>query len=147
MMDLCQDVDDVSCAGTIAAGLEEDPMIHFELLRDRKILVITPEGPLEEADFERLAKEVDPFIASSGKLRGVMVYARSFPGWESFGAFVSHLKFVANHHRKIERIAAVSDSGFLKIMPRIADHFVQAEIKHFDVAQKDQALAWLETGQ
>jgi hypothetical protein len=121
-------------------------MIHFELLRNRNVLVITPDGPLGKADFERLAKEVDPFIASKGKLTGVMIYAKSFPGWDSFGAFVSHLKFVADHHRQVERIAAVTDSGFLKIMPRIAEHFVQAKIKHFDFAEKDQALAWLETG-
>jgi hypothetical protein len=121
-------------------------MIHFELFRDRSILLITPDGALEKADFEQLAKEVDPFIASKGKLAGLMIYAKSFPGWDSFGAFVSHLKFVADHHRQIERIAAVTDSGFLKIMPRIADHFVQAKVRHFDFEKKDQALAWLETG-
>jgi len=121
-------------------------MIHFELLRERKILLITPEGPLEKADFERLASAVDPFIASKGKLTGLLIYTKSFPGWESFGAFVSHLKFVADHHRQIERIAAVTDSGFLKIMPRIADHFVSAQVRHFDFEQKDRALAWLETG-
>jgi hypothetical protein len=121
-------------------------MLHFELLRDPDILVITPEGPLEKADFERLAKEIDPLIASKGKLTGVMIYTRAFPGWDSFGALVSHLKFVADHHRRIERIAAVTDSGFLKIMPRIADHFVQAKIRHFDFEQKDRALEWLATG-
>ena len=31
-------------------------------------------------------------------------------------------------------------------MPRIVDHFVQAEIKHFDLEEKEQAFAWLETG-
>lgn len=121
-------------------------MVHFELLRERNILIIAPDGPLEEADFERLASELDPFIASKGKLAGVMLYTRSFPGWRSFGAFVSHLKFVVDHHRQIERIAAVTDSGFLKIMPRIAGQFVQAKIKHFDFEEKDQALAWLEMG-
>lgn len=121
-------------------------MIHFELLRDRGILIVSPDGPLEEADFERLAKEVDPFIASKGNLTGVMIYTKSFRGWESFGALVSHLKFVADHHQKIERIAAVTDSGFLKIMPRIADHFVHAKVRHFNFEEKDQALAWLETG-
>jgi hypothetical protein len=40
-----------------------------------------------------------------------MIHAESFPGWESFGAFVSHLKFVGDHHRQIERIAAVTNSG------------------------------------
>jgi SpoIIAA-like len=59
---------------------------------------------------------------------------------------VPHLKFVRDHHQKIERIAAVTNSGFLKIMPRIADHFVQAKVRHFSFEEKDQALAWLETG-
>src|SRR6516165_7148970 len=99
-------------------------MIHFEPLRDRNILHITPDGALEKADFEQLAKEVDPFIASKGKLAGLMIYTKSFPVWESFGAFVSHLKFVADHHRQIERIAAVTDTEFLKIMPRIGGHLV-----------------------
>jgi hypothetical protein len=121
-------------------------MIKFELLRDRSILFITPLGPLEKEDFEQLAKEIDPFIAANGKLVGVMIHAKSFPGWESFGALVSHLKFVADHHRKIERIAAVTDSGFLKIVPRVASHFVQAKIKHFEFEEKDRALAWLEAG-
>jgi hypothetical protein len=60
---------------------------------------------------------------------------------------VSHLKFIADHHRQIERIAAVTESGFLKIMPRIANLFVQAKVRHFDLEKRDRALAWLETGQ
>jgi len=122
-------------------------MIKFELLRDRSILLITPSGPLEKGDFEQLAEEIDPFIASKGKLVGLMIHTESFPGWESLGAFVSHLKFVGDHHRQIERIAAVTNSGFLKIMPRIASHFVHAKIKRFDFCEKDRALKWLETGQ
>jgi SpoIIAA-like len=121
-------------------------MINFELLREQSILIVAPSGPLEQADFEQLAKEVDPFIASKGKLVGLMIYTEAFPGWENFGALVSHLKFVADHHRRIERIAAVTDSGILKVMPRIADHFVQAQIKHFEFREKDRALAWLEAG-
>ena len=130
----------------VGPTLEESAMIHFELMRDRGILVVTPTGPLEKSDFELLAKEVDPFIAAQGKLAGLMVYTKSFPGWESFGALVSHLKFVGEHQQKIERIAAVTDSGFLSIVPRIADHFVRAEVKCFDFDDKEQALAWLETG-
>ena len=121
-------------------------MIKFELLRDRSILLIIPRGPLEKEDFEQLAKEIDPFIAENGKLVGVMIRTESFPGWESFGALASHLKFVADHHQQIERIAAVTDSGFLKIVPRIASHFVRAQIKHFEFKEEDRALAWLEAG-
>jgi hypothetical protein len=91
---------------------------------------------LKKRIFEQLAKEIDPFIATNGKLVGVMIHTESFPGWERFGALVSHLKFVADHHRQIERIAAVTDSGPSRTMPRIASHFVQAKIKRFDLCEK-----------
>ena len=121
-------------------------MIHFELLRDRGILIVTPQGPLEKADFELVAMEVDPFIAAKGKLTGLMIYAKSFPGWKNFEGLLSHLKFVGEHQTKIERVAAVTDSEFLTIMPSIVSHFVHAEVKHFGFDEKERALAWLETG-
>ena len=73
-----------------------------------------------------------------------MICAKAFPGWESFGALVSHLRFVKDHHRKIDRIAAVTDSEFLKIMPHIAKHFVSAEIRQFPSDERTQALAWID---
>jgi len=70
------------------------------------------------------------------------VCAKSFPGWRSYDALLSHLKFIADHHRQIDRMAVVSDSGLLKIMPRIAE----LKVRHFGFEEKDRALAWLETG-
>jgi hypothetical protein len=120
-------------------------MVEYELLRDEGILIIRPRGSLEVSDFQRIAAEIDPYIEANGKLHGVMIDAKSFPGWKDFAALVAHLKFVRDHHRKIERIAAVSDSDFAAIAPKIANHFVQAEIAHFEHALKDEALAWLQT--
>ena len=121
-------------------------MIHFELLRDQGIVIVTPQGPLEKTDFELVGQEVDQFIAAKGKLTGLMIYANSFPGWKNFEALLSHLKFVGEHQRYIERVAAVTDSGFLTIMPGIVAHFVRAEVKHFGFGEKERALAWLESG-
>jgi hypothetical protein len=118
-------------------------MILHELDEAHGILMIRPEGRLESADFEKLAAVVDPYIEQHGGLRSLMVEAESFPGWSDFGALVSHLKFVRGHHRKIARFAAVSDGGFLKIMPEIARHFVEAELRYFDTSKKTTALAWL----
>jgi hypothetical protein len=117
-------------------------MIHEELLRDRGILIITPQGPLEASDFVLLAREIDPYIEEKGALRGLMIYARTFPGWNDFGGLVSHLKFVRNHEQFIRRIATVSDSAILTIMPQIAAHFIHAEVRHFDFDDRDAALAW-----
>jgi hypothetical protein len=112
---------------------------------DEKILIITPEGSLEATDFERLAKEVDPYIEAKGKLNGLMIYTESFPGWENFAALLSHIKFIKEHHQNIEKVAAVTDSGFLSILPRVASHFVQAEVKHFSYQDKEVALDWLKS--
>lgn len=118
-------------------------MIQHELLRDQGILIVTPQGPLEQKDFEMLAREVDPYIQEKGKLNGLMIQAESFPGWHDFAALVSHFQFVKNHHQHIAKVAAVTDSGFLSILPPIAKHFVSAEVRHFDYSNKETALKWL----
>jgi hypothetical protein len=118
-------------------------MVHYELDRDEGILIIRPEGALDADDFQRIANEVDPFIEANGKLHGILIEAKSFPGWKDFAALIAHLRFIRDHHRKVERIAAVSDSGFLAVAPKIASHFVHAEIRHFPNSQKEEALAWL----
>ncbi len=118
-------------------------MLNYELNRTEGLLIVKPSGPLEATDFEKLVQEVDPYIEENGKLNGLMVYAESFPGWDNFAAFLSHIKFVKNHHQKIKKIAAVTSSGFLSIMPQVANHFVQAEVRHFDYDDKDTALNWL----
>src|SRR5262245_29702659 len=120
-------------------------VIGIECLSENNVLVITPEGPLEAADFENLRKAIDSMIESKGKLDGLLIYTKSFPGWDSFGGFISHMRFVGGHHRKIDRIAAVTDSGVLKVMPSIARHFVDAEVRHFSFEDKDQALTWLKS--
>jgi SpoIIAA-like len=118
-------------------------MVHYELRRPEGILVLRPEGSLEASDFQKIAQEVDPYIEANGKLHGVMIDAETFPGWKDFAALVAHLKFVKDHHRNIEKIAAVSDSSFLSIAPKIASHFVQADVRHFSHSQRDEALTWL----
>ena len=118
-------------------------MVSHELLRHEGILIIRPEDSLEASDFQNIAQEIDPYIEANGKLHGVMIDTESFPGWKDLAALVAHLKFVRDHHRKIEKIAAVSDSGFLSIAPKIASHFVQADVRHFPHSQRDEALAWL----
>jgi len=118
-------------------------MLNYELNRSEGILILKPIGPLASTDFENLARELDPYIIETGSLNGLMIYVKSFPGWDNFAAFLSHMKFVKNHHQKIKKIAAVTGSSFLSIMPQVANHFIQAEVRHFDYNDKDAALNWL----
>jgi hypothetical protein len=118
-------------------------MVDHELRPSEGILIIRPKGRLEASDFEGLAREVDPYIEANGKLHGLMVAAEAFPGWKDFAALVAHLRFVRDHHRKIEKVAVVSDSSFLSFAPKVAAHFVKADLRHFPHSDADAALAWL----
>ena len=120
-------------------------MVRFELLEDIGVLVVEPKDALSADDFREIARVIDPYIRENGKLTGLLIDARSFPGWDSFGGLIQHMKFVRDHHRNIDRVAAVTDSTFLKIVPRIAEHFAHPEIRVFASGEREKALDWLQT--
>src|SRR4249920_3232302 len=118
-------------------------MLNHELRHNDEILVLNPDGPLEAADFTTLASHVDAYLTQHGKLRGVFIRAKSFPGWKDFGALLAHLKFVKEHHRRIEKVAIVADGTFANIMPNLAKHFIHAQLQHFNLEREDAAWDWL----
>ncbi len=122
------------------------PVIVIQPVPDKNILIITPQGPLEEKNFETIAREVELAVSAHGKLDGLMIIIESFPGWKNFAAVAAHLKFVSSHHRQIERIAVVTSSKLLRNVPALARHFVHPEIRPFDFQQRELALSWLEAG-
>ncbi|WP_168565575.1 SpoIIAA family protein [Crateriforma spongiae] len=118
-------------------------MIEFRLDETRSVLLVRPEAALEEADFVGLAEKVDSYIESSGGLRGLIIDAPTFPGWESFGAMVAHFRFVRDHHQRIQKVAIVTDSVLGDVAERLASHFVAAEIKHFPAGDVEAAALWI----
>lgn len=120
-------------------------MIELKFDEDAGIAVVIPSAPLAKQDFISLAEKIDPYIEKEGMLNGLIIHVESFPGWEDFGALISHLKFVREHHRKIQKVAAVSESSFLSVMPKIADHFVSAEVRHFPYSDLSKARSWVKS--
>ena len=118
-------------------------MLSHELLEKEGVLIIMPDGPLQSEDFDRLSAAVDAYVVAEGALTGVMIYAASFPGWEDFSALLAHVKFVRDNNADIDKVAAVTDSKFLAVMPKIVDLFISAEVRHFDYEARDEAMAWL----
>jgi hypothetical protein len=118
-------------------------MIEHILDREHSMLHVKPHGPLEKSDFERLAKTVDPFINETGGLAGLIIETPKFPGWKNFGAMVKHFKFVRDHHKKIRKVAVVTDSALGDAAEHIASHFVSAKIKHFPSKNLAEAKAWI----
>ncbi len=117
--------------------------LEFKLDEERGVLILTPRDELEIGDFDRVSAAIDPFIESSGGLRGLLVVADEFPGWDNFAALTSHFRFVREHQAKVRRVALVTSSRFLAVVPRLARHFVAAEVRHFDTTDYEKALAWV----
>ncbi len=120
-------------------------MLTYQILEDDHIVIIEPKGPLSEADFRDLTADVDFHLTRSGMLRGILIHTKQFPGWENLKAMTGHFRFVHDHHRKIEKVAIVSDSRLAEIAQKLAEHFISAEIRHFAYDERDAALAWLRT--
>ncbi len=119
-------------------------MLNHELKAEQGILVLSPDGPLSADDFATIAREVDPIIAQRGKLAGLLIHAKAFPGWVNLEAALAHMRFIESHHQKIQRLAVVSDNRWLTELPRIASHLVHPEVRHFPEAKYDAAVDWLE---
>ena len=107
------------------------------------IAILEPDGPLSKNDFESAARIIDPYIEENGQLNGLIIHTESFPGWDSFAALSSHLKFVKDHHKSISRVALSTDSVVGNFGETIASHFVNAEIKLFSFQGLEQAKEWI----
>ena len=118
-------------------------MIESSLDKANSILHVRPEAALEKTDFEKLAEKVDAYIEASGGLRGLIIEVPTFPGWESFGAMVAHFRFIRDHHKRIEKVAVVTDSVLGDMAEHLASHFVSAEIRHFSAGEIGAAKQWV----
>src|SRR4051812_50145777 len=116
-------------------------MIKFELLKDAGLLIVEPKDVLTGDDFRLISRIVDPYITENGKLTGILIDAPSFPGWESFDALIEHMKFVRDHHRKIDRVAVVTGSTIFANGPKIAEHLAHPRFKGFQKGEKTNAAA------
>lgn len=118
-------------------------MLDHQLVHDMGVFVLSPNGPLETADIEDLARRVDPYIEKNGNLKGMIVYIERFTGWKNIASFASHIRFIKNHHHRVEKVATISDSRLLSALQRLAGYFVSPEVQHFTLSEEGAAIEWL----
>ena len=117
--------------------------LEFDFLEEPGVLILRPQGELDVADFARVSSRIDPHIEKTGTLEGVMIVARHFPGWDTLSAFFSHLKFVRDRQKNVQKLAIVTNDRLLTVLPRIAKYLAAPEMRHFSMDQETEALEWL----
>ena len=118
-------------------------MLHVTLDEATGIAILQPDGELSKEDFSSASEKIDPYIESKGSLNGLIIHTKAFPGWDSFGAWLTHVTFVKDHHKHVSKIAIATDSSVGGVAEHVANHFVNAEIKTFSFNDIDASKEWI----
>ncbi|MCB1621467.1 MAG: STAS/SEC14 domain-containing protein [Thiothrix sp.] len=103
---------------------------------------IHPEGALSEQDFSHVIQTLEDYVRTHGKAPSLLLQADAIPHWDSIAALGKHLKLVETFQKQVPKVAIVTDSTLLGMLPNLADVFLKARIRHFSMANRDQAKAW-----
>ncbi len=117
-------------------------MLETEIDEKNNLFIVTPKGTVSEADFEGLGDTLNNYINSNDKAPGIVLDAAGLPHWKNSAALFAHLKLVRDHHKLISKVALVSDSATLSVMPALVDLFLDAKIRHFPQTDLEKAKAW-----
>ena len=118
-------------------------MLDVELVKENSLAILKPHGALSEDDFKYASSVIDPFIDKETHLKAIVIYLKSFPGWDSFSGLISHLKFINKHHKKVSYVVFVTDSKLVDIVEPITKHFVNAKVKTFAFSELESAKEWI----
>ena len=107
------------------------------------VLLLDVKNAFLADDFKTIESIVDPYFASKGELRGVIIHSKKFPRWSSPQNRQEYLDFAGNNHRKFNRAALGMGGFFTKILARMARGRVHPEVKVFKYNQIEKAQDWV----
>jgi len=97
-------------------------------------------GEIKAEDYRDVVLPALERAAAAGEVRFVVVIPE-FHGM-SGGAVWQDLKVGIEHWRAWKRIALVTDIGWMENMTSLFGWMTPGEVRHFPLAQRDDAIAW-----
>lgn len=117
-------------------------MLKIETDDKRNVILARPEGALPASDFEALGAAISDYAKAHGRMPGLVVFPTGIPHWQGLPALRAHFEMLRQHSSSLPRVAVVTDVMGLSLMPGLANVLVQARVRHFDVKQQAEAIAW-----
>lgn len=128
------------------AALPGDPGIAVRQVADGQVVVVEVGAPLRSADIAALAAAVGPWLQGDARPRGLVMHARGVPGWDNVATLARHVRFLRDHHRRIDRLAMAVDGPVATLAPHVAGRILHPQVRHFDYQRLDDAIAWAAGG-
>ena len=97
-------------------------------------------GTLRAEDYRDAVLPALERASASGEVRFVVIIPE-FHGM-SGGAVWQDLKMGVEHFRAWKRIALVTDIEWMNVMTSLFGWMTPGEVRHFPLAQRDEAIAW-----
>ncbi len=113
----------------------------IELVEEGKFVSLRIAGKLEAEDYDFFVPEIERQIEQYGKLN-MLVELIDFHGWTA-GAAWEDTKFGVRHFNDLQKLAIVGDKSWEKGMAYFCKVFTTAEVRYFDVSERDAAISWL----
>ncbi|MGA9343283.1 MAG: STAS/SEC14 domain-containing protein [Rhodanobacteraceae bacterium] len=116
-------------------------MLTCKQIAGTNILEITLDGAMDGAAFDQVAATIERMIAEHGKIR-ILEVVRNIGAIEP-AALWRDLKFSPAHLKDFSHAAIVTDKKWIEWMTALVSPFIPAEVRFFEMAQLDEARAWL----
>lgn len=117
-------------------------MLDIQVDTARNVILVRPDGPLPAEAFKTLGETIDGYAHEHDRMPGLVVFLKGVPHWEGLSALRAHFDLVRKRASVLPRVAIVTDVMGLSFMPGIANVFVRTRVRHFDVKDQDEAIAW-----
>jgi hypothetical protein len=98
-------------------------------------------GKLRPEDYRDVLLPAIERAATAGDIRAVIVI-KDFDGITG-GALWQDLKMGVEHLRAWKRVALVTDIGWMTQLTAMFGWMTPGQVKHFPLAERDQAIAWV----
>ncbi len=107
------------------------------------VLGFRAHGQLTAADYENvLIPDIEAAFALNRKLRMLFQLGDDFSGFDA-GAMWDDVKLGFRHFSGWERVAVVTDIGWLRVMTTMFGFAAPCEFKLFGNAELDEAMRWI----
>ncbi len=98
-------------------------------------------GKLTHDDYQRFLPTLEELIEENGKI-SLLIELENFHGWE-LEAALDDYRFGKQHEQDFERIAIVGDKDWMRWLVKLAQPFVDGDVRFFEHDQIQEAWDWL----
>lgn len=116
-------------------------MIQILKQTDDRVIATKATKKLTENDYNQLLPLLKDKLTQYQKIRWYFEM-EDFDGWE-LKAFWEDVKFDAKHRNDFDKVAMVGEKKWEKLMTDLMRPFTSAEVKYFDISEKDVAMHWI----